>query len=229
MTIIKTDPTTDLADEGLSKGQRTSMKILEAAARCVAKIGAEKTSVTAIAEEAGLKRSLIAYHFPKKEEIFFRIMVHIMYSFGLFYRQRRKDNELQAMQNQKANELPLQDIQLLAGSYLDYFHYYPHYFHCTLHCFYLASINRRYKILNTKILSRIMIRLMGALKRLSVARQQQLSNRELEQIAQIIYSNLIGTVVSYFTLENPGEYQQFKKHCLELLTKEINLFLPQKK
>ncbi|MEK6626569.1 MAG: hypothetical protein AABY86_16500, partial [Bdellovibrionota bacterium] len=39
-------------DRELSKGQKTALKILEAAARCVAKIGVEKTSITAIAQEA---------------------------------------------------------------------------------------------------------------------------------------------------------------------------------
>ena len=57
----------------ITKGQRTARKIIDAAARCISKLGIEKTSVTNIAKEAELKRSLVAYHFPRKDRIIFHV------------------------------------------------------------------------------------------------------------------------------------------------------------
>jgi AcrR family transcriptional regulator len=60
------------------KGIRTSHEIMEAAIKCVATIGMENTSLTEIGKIAGVNRSLVAYHFPKKDELFFQITDYII-------------------------------------------------------------------------------------------------------------------------------------------------------
>ncbi|MBI2520108.1 MAG: TetR/AcrR family transcriptional regulator [Bdellovibrio sp.] len=202
----------------LSKGQKTALRILEAAARCVAKIGAEKTSITAIAQEAKLKRSLIAYHFPKKEDIFYQVMKHIMVQFGRSFLPSRP----QPTANTKQEKQILLD---LVSAYMDYFQTYPHYFHCYLHCFYLASVHEHYKKLNTRILKRIIIRLQIKIKALTESQGLIVPMHDIEDFANIIYSNLLGTIMSYYTVIQTRPYEEYKKHGINILFTEIDLFL----
>lgn len=197
----------------LSKGQKTALRILEAAGRCIAKIGAEKTSITAIAKEAKLKRSLIAYHFPKKDEIFFQVMIHIMMQFGQSFLKKRP---------QPVD--PKQDLRVLIEAYMDYFQEYPHYFHCYLHCIYMASVHERYKVLNTKIIRRIVVRIMSKIKCIVIELKLQPGPLDIEDFAKVIYTNLMGTIMSYYTVENQESYDAYKKRCLDILDDEIDLF-----
>jgi AcrR family transcriptional regulator len=199
--------------EQLSKGQKTALRILEAAGRCIAQIGAEKTSITAIAQEAKLKRSLIAYHFPKKDEIFFQVMIHIMMQFGQSFLKKRPQYDD-----------PKQDLRALIEAYMDYFQEYPHYFHCYLHCIYMAAVHDRYKILNTKIIRRIVIRIMTKIKRIVAESELKPGPLDIEDFSKIIYSNLMGTIMSYYTVANYEPYTAYKKRCLDILDDEIDLF-----
>jgi AcrR family transcriptional regulator len=60
------------------KGKKTSFDIMQAAIKCVATIGIENTSLAEIAKIANVPRSLVAYYFPKKEELFLKITEHIV-------------------------------------------------------------------------------------------------------------------------------------------------------
>jgi AcrR family transcriptional regulator len=60
------------------KGQKTSEDIIQAAIRCVASIGIEHASIGEIAKLADVNRSLVAYYFPKKDELFLKITEHII-------------------------------------------------------------------------------------------------------------------------------------------------------
>jgi hypothetical protein len=60
------------------KGVRTSREIMEAAIECVATISMENISLTEIVKTAGVNGSLVAYHFPNKDELFFQRMDYII-------------------------------------------------------------------------------------------------------------------------------------------------------
>lgn len=203
-----------IPENEMTKGQKTALKILEAAARCVAQIGAEKTSISAIAHEANLKRSLIAYHFPKKDDIFYKVMQHIMYQFGRHHQPSRPDRP--TIEN---------NVEWLIEGYMDYFHAYPHYFHCYLHCFYLASVHHRYKLLNTAILRRIILRLMVYLRARLQTEGIEPKRQDLEDFGRILYSNLVGSIMTYYTAQTNLSYQEFKAGCLKILRQEIKIFI----
>ncbi len=198
----------------LSKGQRTAIKILEAAARCIAQIGAEKTSISAIAKEANLKRSLIAYHFPKKDDIFYKVMQHIMYQFGRYYIPSRPTRPTET-----------NSVEWLFEAYIDYFQEYPHFFHCYLHCFYLSSVHYRYKTLNTKILRRILLRIMVYMRTHIEHQGAHVRTQDLEDFSRLLYSNLVGSIMTYYTSETKVTYQEFKIHGLKILRQEIKIFI----
>ena len=123
----------------LTKGQKTALKILEAASRCISKKGIEKASITNIALEAEVKRPLIAYHFPKKDEIFFRVMIHISEQLTL------------ALDSQKNHKKGIPELVDFSRQYFNFFFSSPHYFHCFLLFFYQSSINKDYRSLQTKL------------------------------------------------------------------------------
>lgn len=204
----------ELTSSELSKGQKTAVRILEAAGRCVAKIGADKASITAIAKEAEVKRSLIAYHFPKKDDIFYKVMTHIMGRFSADY-----------LKNRRTDSLPAKEELLeLVGIYMDYFEENPHYFHCYLHCFYMASVHKRFKKLNTVITQRIMVRLMTIIRKIGIEQGFDADIDDIRGFAKVVYSNMLATIMSYYTVEHGKTYEEFKANCMEILGDEINLF-----
>ena len=202
-------------NDRLTKGQKTAIKIIEAAARCIAKIGAEKTSITAIAKEANLKRSIIAYHFPKKEMIFYQVMKHIMMNFG-------KNHLVEKLQKVSTNR---ESLEVLITTYLDYFYENPHYFRCYLHCFYLASFHEGYKQLNTNIFKRTVSRIAYTARKVAKEVGIVATVEDCESFAHIIYSNLLGIIMSYYTVDHSKSYKVYRNDCIELLQTEIDAFL----
>jgi AcrR family transcriptional regulator len=64
-----------MAEETLSKGERTRQAILESAYRLIIKQGYAATSMRQIAESAGLALGGIYNHYPSKEDVFRAIVV----------------------------------------------------------------------------------------------------------------------------------------------------------
>jgi AcrR family transcriptional regulator len=60
------------------KGENTFEEIIQASIRCIATKGLEHTSIGEIAKMADVNRSLVAYYFPKKDELFLKITEHIL-------------------------------------------------------------------------------------------------------------------------------------------------------
>jgi AcrR family transcriptional regulator len=56
-------------DPELTKGQKTKLRIIEAAIECLATLGPEGTNYESIAKRLGLARPHIAYHFKSQAEI----------------------------------------------------------------------------------------------------------------------------------------------------------------
>ncbi|MEK6625834.1 MAG: hypothetical protein AABY86_12735, partial [Bdellovibrionota bacterium] len=129
-------------------------------------------------------------------------------------------------QSEQSEQSPEKDALLnLVSAYMDYFQTYPHYFHCYLHCFYLASVHEHYKKLNTRILKRIIIRLQTKIKHLTCSEGLSVPMHDIEDFAKIIYSNLLGTIMSYYTVIQDRPYEEYKKHGMQILFTEIDLFL----
>jgi AcrR family transcriptional regulator len=201
------------SDEKLSKGQKTAKQILEAAARCIQKIGAEKTSVTNIALEAGLKRSLIAYHFPKKAEIFYRVIIHILEELG------------QIRNRNTSGNFGRDRLVVLLETYMDFFRENEHYFNCFLHFNYLASIEDKYKMLNNSVANtgteQIKICLMEMLEDKDIPPRPNLIN----DFSELLYHYLLGAIMRFYTTDQKANAQSYKEMYMKMLGKQIDLFL----
>ncbi|MFZ4715696.1 MAG: TetR/AcrR family transcriptional regulator [Bacteriovoracaceae bacterium] len=199
--------------EKLTKGQKTAQKILEAAARCISKVGVEKTSVTNIAKEAELKRSLIAYHYPKKAEIFYKVIISITQS---IVEQRSANTE-----NLKGRE-KLQQILL---SYTDFFYQNTHYFNCYLHFFYMSSIDEKYRKLNDQITNNSLDVLKEAIREIFDMEKMPLNEKAMNDFAELLYQRLIGVIMRYFSTNHNFSTEQYRKQYVDLLNSEIDLFI----
>lgn len=197
----------------LSKGQITAQKILEAAARCIAKVGIEKTSVTNIAKEAVLKRSLIAYHFPKKAEIFFKVIGHIAEELMI------KRTE---MTTGTSGKLKLERVLL---SYSDYFYEKNHNFNCFLHFQYLASIDGQYKKLNDQITKNALDVIKAAIQEVLDEEKVQYQEKLVLDFAETLYMRLIGVIMRYYTTNHQFSTDDYQKRYITILREEIKFFV----
>ncbi len=199
--------------EKLTKGQKTAQKILEAAARCISKVGVEKTSVTNIAKEAELKRSLIAYHFPKKAEIFYKVIISITQSIV----EMRTSNTLNLKGKDK-----LQQVLL---TYTDFFYQNSHYFNCYLHFFYMSSIDEKYRKLNDQITHNSLEVLKEAIREIYDTEKIPYHEKMMNDFAELLYQRLIGVIMRYFSTNHNFSTEQYRQHYLEILNNEIELFV----
>lgn len=209
---VTTDFKTELSKK-LSKGQVTAQKILEAAARCIAKVGIEKTSVTNIAKEAVLKRSLIAYHFPKKAEIFFKVITHIAEELMV------KRTE---MTTGTSGRLKLERVLL---SYSDYFYEKNHNFNCFLHFQYLASIDGHYKKLNDQITNNALEVIKAAIEEVLAEEKVQFHEKLVLDFSEALYMRLIGVIMRYYTTNHQYSTDDYQKRYITILREEIKFFI----
>lgn len=199
----------------MTKGEKTRLKILEAASRCISKIGVEKTSITNIALEAELKRPLIAYHFPKKDRIFLEVVKSIIVNLSI---------ELDELQSQKAKDGRQGIIEILT-LYIDFFQNNSHYFHCFLHFFYMASIKNEYRDLNTKIKTIALSRIGEKVELLLKENDLNIDNKYIYNFTDLLYTKVFGTIINLQTLNHAGNYQDHKSEWQKILNKEIDLFV----
>ncbi len=204
---------TEQNEEKLSKGQKTARQILEAAARCIRKVGVEKTSVTNIANEAGLKRSLIAYHFPKKSEIFHKVILHII-------------TEVVALRSNNTEGFHSRErLQKLMKTYFDFFYENAHYFNCFIHFHYLASIDESYRLINDKMVTNATEQIASCLNELLVEKEIAAHHSFIEDFSETIYQGLLGSVMRFYTTSNFRQSNVFREKFSAVLEKEIDLFL----
>lgn len=200
-------------DEKLTKGQKTAAQILEAAARCILKIGIEKTSVTNIALEAGVKRSLIAYHFPKKAEIFQKVIIHIM---------REIDS---TRENQVDGTHGRERLTILMKTYFEFFAKNPHYFSCFIHFHYLATIDEAYTKLSDHLSGTGIHQISKCLNELLSAHQISVHHSFIDDFSEMLYQNLLGSIIRRYTSTHQLGDELFKEQYITTLRRQIDLFL----
>lgn len=198
-------------DSKLTKGQLTKQKLLEATARCVSKIGIEKTSFTEIAKEAEVKRPLVAYHFPKKDDVFYRVILYI------------SDRLTKIVLAHREGVRGRAGITKTITEYLDFFQENIHYFHCFFHLFYLASIEERYRFLNTKIAHRVLTRLKFDIEQMLLEECGGVHNTLVESFAEELYSSFIGNMILFNSSNLEQSNETFRNKWFANLKIQLDL------
>lgn len=199
--------------EKLTKGQKTAQKIVEAAARCISTLGVEKTSVTNIAKEAELKRSLIAYHFPKKAEIFYKVILNITQSIV----EARAQSTMGTQGREK--------LEKTLMSYADFFFDNPHYFNCYLHFYYMASIDDKYRKLNDTITKNAYDILKDSIGEILKLDGINYTDQMIGNFADLVYQQLLGVIMRYYTTNHNSTLEQYREHYRYILNDEMSLFV----
>jgi AcrR family transcriptional regulator len=195
-----------------TKGHLSINRIINAAATCISKQGVEKTSITAIALEAGVKRSLVAYHFPKKEMIFYYLVQSIV-------------KEIEGL-TVSFKGLPHQkQITACMETYIDFFQENDHYYDCFIHFFYLAGIKTEYRMLNVLFKEKVRIRLEYSLRQAFQEKHQKVTAKKVHDLFESLYVRLIGSILCIRTIGTTKEEQmKIKKAYFQIMKDEINAF-----
>lgn len=93
-----------------NRSRRTRLKILEAGVAVLARAGYKKLSTTAVAEEAGITRAAMLYHFGSRAELIEAIIRHVT--------RRRIDMYLEAMESLPHDEAFLEKAVDIAWAQL---------------------------------------------------------------------------------------------------------------
>lgn len=195
----------------LSKGQITRRKLLEATARCISKVGIEKTSFTEIAKEAQVKRPLVAYHFPKKNDVFYRVILYISEKLN------------QSVLNHRDNIKGREGIKNTITEYLNFFQENKHYFHCFFHLFYMASIEERYRFLNTKMANRVLSRFRFDVEHMLLSECGGVNIAIVESFSEEIYKTFIGSLILHMSANLDDSEEQFRRKWFSTLKIQLDL------
>ncbi len=198
-----------------SKGQKTAEAILEATCECIAEIGIERTSITAIAERAGVSRALVAHYFPKKAEIFKHVITHIM-----------KQGYSRIEQHSDAAGLgPRELLCRMVDENLRFFLDHPAYFKCYFLFFYFASIDASYRKMNSLANKRAIARIDGYLRAMCAEKGIAVTEERLAELGESIHRELIGAIQKFYNVTHSIPKSRFRETHLAQLDSRLGEFL----
>ncbi len=166
------------------KGHATFNKILFAAASCIAEIGIEKTSITAIAKKAKTSRGLVAHYFPKKSKLFLEIIKNIA---------KKAYESIETTPSDLNGE---EELKHYAVANLNFFLKNPVFFKCFLLFYYYASISEEFRTMNEEFNKRALLRFQNSLRKMN------LSEGTIKTKAEHLHSFLISSIEKFYITEH---------------------------
>jgi AcrR family transcriptional regulator len=106
MKTLNTNPA-----EKLTKGERTREKIIKSAIQCLAKLGYEKTTFQAIADQCGISQPLVVHYFEKRENVFPSIIEYLLRHTQDVVRERIDPNASPTVRLQEFIRLSLENVR----------------------------------------------------------------------------------------------------------------------
>jgi len=201
-------------DQGLltPKGRTTYRNIMESAARCVADLGIERTSVTAIAQKAGVSRSLVAHYLPSQNDLLLTIMHHIS----------NVGTEMVTPQDgtQSGEDQLLFSVQ----SNFSFFEKFPHYFSCQLLLYSSSAIREDCRKLNRTIYESFIGRITGYLELSATEKKIEVKKEAIQRFAEQTYSNVDGAMVVYLFMLSQAEREDYRKRFMNRVQKDLRFF-----
>ena len=181
------------------KSSESRRKILESAVYCLARIGVEKASISAIAEKSGKSRGLVAHYFPKKSELFPTVIRHIVDQFG---EGLHKDPDVDS---------PLfKSVRFN----LKFFIQHRDYFSCMILFYYYSAVRPEYRILNTNIIRGTLTRLSKEIAFEKLSRGVTITSETSDRLAEMIQRYLIGALQHHFGSNHGNSADQFSENVV---------------
>ena len=129
-----------LFPEAPTKSQQTQIRIAEAAIRLYAKEGAQATIFESIAQAAKVSRALILRYFPTYQSLMMFMAKYI----------RAQLQEL-AVQRLTAADGPKAQLEAYIDATFEWIEVYPHHVKVWLYFYYLCSLDKKTRDLNTEL------------------------------------------------------------------------------
>ncbi|MBX9769347.1 MAG: hypothetical protein K2X47_18875 [Bdellovibrionales bacterium] len=195
------------------KGRKTYDTILESAARSVASVGIQNTSITTIASISNKSRSLVAHYLPRQEDLLITIMEHIV---------RVGTQTVSPVEDTMTGE---EKFLFSIRSNFTFFDRFPHYHSCQLQLLNAAAFREDCHKLNRSIYDAF-IRRIGNYVRISVEERDLKTNeRAIQEFSEEVYANLDGALIAYFYILTPVEREQYLKRYMARARKHLHFFL----
>lgn len=167
------------------KGKHTAEQILEACAHCIAEIGIEGTSITAVAKRAKVSRSLVAHYFPVKAKLFGQVIDYVS-----------AKAQATVHGDDAAKLSPREQLERLFRRNFDFFGDHASYARCYLLFYYYCGVDAELLRQNSAMVeqaeSRI-ARLLAAMGRKAPA-----------ALARELHSHLLGTLIKQVSAQKGG-------------------------
>ncbi|RYZ71197.1 MAG: TetR/AcrR family transcriptional regulator [Proteobacteria bacterium] len=170
------------------KAELAENAILEASAFCIGNEGIEAASITRIAERAEVSRALVAHYFPKKEELFEKVIVYIA----------RMGVETIDLSAENLGADPAGKILVIVRENMEFFMKRKHYYRCFILFYHFASIDARLRKINTQFYDRAVERMSGPVLELN----PKLTSDTIKLWSEILYRGYFFSIQRYFTVEH---------------------------
>jgi AcrR family transcriptional regulator len=166
------------------KSRDSELRILYAAADCIARNGIEGTTLRAIARQAKSSPGLVSHYFPRKSQIFERIIRQIM---ELAY---------QTIESPPAGTAGTDLVMYNVRANLAFFLKHASFYKCFILFFHLASFQPRMKALN------------GEATRRAIARLESLVD---PRTARLVHGHLVAAILKFYITpqtDSPAAYSE---------------------
>lgn len=182
-----------------TKGVRTERLILEAAARCIARLGIDGATTRAIAQEAGVSNGLVPHYIPEQSELLMKVMEHIV------------------LQLRPAIRQPLEKLsgidKLLHSFRLNFelFRDQPHYYSCFAISYCYSGVNGDLARWNTGNHLTSVDRVFLYLGELCKERRLRRPEKGLRNLAKGCMDLLEGGLLFYFFTHHGQDFETYVK------------------
>ena len=186
-----------------TKGELTALRILDAACVCIAELGIERTSITAIAKRAKVSRALVAHHFPRKAELFGHVIRYIA------------DEGYKSIEAAPAGTDEIGEIRHIVSANLDFFLDNPHFFRSFFLFYYYASFRKEFRRLNTQMQERAVGRFAEILTGIAKKGGSDFESKKVLETAERLERELIYGIQIYYVRVHEMPVERYKEHLLE--------------
>jgi len=204
----KDDLTDELSLELLppepSKGDKTRLRIVEAAIRNYATIGYDKTTPQKIADTAKLSRPLIIHYFKDADGIFALALRYIRLRF-----------QRMAIQSIRLDDTPSEQLESYVRSTFAWARAYPDHARIWLYFYYAAALDEKLKALNTEMAEMGRLRIAAILDAGTKLKLWRFKNAgETAKLIQVI---ITGTLVVTGTETLPFAETRLEENTVKLI------------
>lgn len=191
-----------------AKGDRTKMRIVEAAIQSIAEEGIDRLTFESVGKRLGFKPAQVRYHFFEKDDLIAKAIDCV-----LIQRHESILKKLGRIKNW------YEQILCLVNGYFDWCESHPEHGASILLLYYLARVNPKYHALHTRMFDSGSARIVSIL---SVGQSDhKLSEAEMHSVGLSIWALADGYLLYYLTTKSRKHPRSLRKQCLAAIARTL--------